>query len=128
MPRPGSPIVHPDILAATGRFEATCDVQRATISYDAEGQESYSWATVFADVPAAWSTNSPGGGSGGAGRGERRRSFDEIVQYPYTIELSGVYAATPKDRAIFDGTTYEVMAVEHDSQGIFTRILCEIVE
>lgn len=130
MPRKGSTIVHPDILAATGRFTMRATIQRATVTVNATGDEVLTWADLCEDVPCLVSINGPGGGTPGPGvrRGEVRRREDELVFYSYTIDLVGVRDVTAKDRALVAGKTYEVMAVEYDSQGIMTRLLCEVVE
>lgn len=120
MPRPSTPMAHPNMYAATGRFSRLANVERATRTVSDFGDVVEAWSTRYGDLPAVVSTVSGGG--------EVRRADDSIVADPYVVLLAGAFPdVSPRDRLTVDGVAYGIVRAQVDSQSNITRLTCEVV-
>ena len=111
------PLIHADLAAAlttSGHFGATGTVQVKTVT-NTKGNPSDVWANVsgLVDIPCAIAA---------AAADENRspayatRTHTALLDDSYTTIAPGVH------RFLSGGVGYDVLGVEHDSQGITTRL------
>jgi hypothetical protein len=112
-------IFHPAMLERlSGFFPSTVTIQEPTQVQDpVTGEVTYTWAAVagMVDLPCSH------GPSGGV---EVKRSDQTYVVSNYTLALAGSYTGIDETmRAVVDGSTFEILLVQHDSHGMKTHLL-----
>jgi head-tail adaptor len=115
-------IIHPGMLAALSDFfPSTCTIQQNTPEQDAYGEPIADWDDLagHVDIPCQIS---PAGGR------EVKLANQTYAVASHAIALQGSYTTiTPAMRVTSGGATYDILAVESDSQGVMTRLLCQVV-
>lgn len=117
-------IVHPGRLTALADFfPQTVTVQQdAGTTTDAAGQQVRNWQDV-AGMTALPARISPPGR-----QEEIRRPDGTVVVDAFIVALRGVYELTPRQRLVDgDGRVHDILAVDVDGQGTYTRLKTEIV-
>ncbi len=111
------PLVHPGLTAAlttSGHFGATGTVQVKTVT-NTRGNPSEAWANVagLVDIPCAIAP---------AAADENRSPA--YAERTHTAKLDASYTAIDPSihQFVSGGTDYDILGVEHDSQGITTRL------
>lgn len=122
-----STLIHPNLLASLGDFyAATCTIQQNTPTADTFGEPVNAWANVsgLVGIPCSIAPNvieTPGGG-------EARTATMTLHRVTHHIALQGHYAAIlPEMRLVSAGVNYDIIAVEHDSHAVQTRLKVELV-
>lgn len=116
-------LIHPSMLARLKphHLSDTGTVQVTTETRDAVGGVTDSWAdlTDHVDISCAIAVMS----------GDERRSPEmTFADGTHTALLSGSFTSiTTKHRFVTGGNNYDILAVEHDSQGISTRLRLRLV-
>lgn len=114
-------IIHPGMLAALpNHYPATCTIQAKTVTQSATGAPTATWANVGGLV-ALRCRIAP------ATANEVRAATGVYAEYTHTIDLAGNYAAVETQRAIVAGVAYDIIGVQHDGQGISTKLLVRLV-
>lgn len=124
-------IVHSALLsslAAGGFFPSTCDIQEQAAGQDALGTPSGSWAGLAGHTGLKAAVQVPSLQASG----ERRETGATYGERTRVILLAGSYPSiTSLHRAVVTAGpnqgTYNVLAVDGDSQGASTRLLVEVV-
>lgn len=100
----------------------TITIQAATTAQDAVGQAIDTWADLADHAALPCAIDRPSGQ-------EVARPDQTIAVVEARAALAGHYPGiTPQMRAVADdGATYDILAVEHDSQTAATRLLMEVV-
>src|SRR5919108_5189043 len=116
MPVP-SEIVHAGMAAQIRRtLRQRVTIQRAEVARDEAGQETRTWATIpgHHDLPCAVAITASG--AGGVPRSGKRRTPEVVAETLNRAILIGRHLPTiiPTDRALVDGTAYEIIAVDLD--------------
>jgi len=118
-------IVHPGLLAglATNFYPSVCTIQQATMTQDAAGQETLTWANLSGHVGLVCVF----GVAKGSGR-EARTDQQTYVTVQRRIILPGVYTAiTESMAALVDGVRYNILSVFFDSRTVQTYLDVEQV-
>jgi head-tail adaptor len=114
-------LIDPRLLAALAdAFPLTIQIQAATTTQDAYGAESQTWATIANGSIACclW----PDKGT------EVRRSDQTLSVATHKALLAGYRSdVTVLHRAVVGAIPFDILAVQHDSQRLATRLLLEIV-
>lgn len=115
-------IIHPGMLAALpNHYPATCTIQGATTTQSGTGALAQAWANVLGLV-ALPCRLAP------AQSAEVRQATGTFAEYTHTIALAGHYSAIVEtQRAVVAGTSYDITGVEHDGNGMSTRLLVRLV-
>jgi head-tail adaptor len=110
------------MLGMLGKFyPSACTIQVSTATQDAAGQPVLTWSTL-AGHSALDCRVAP------AMAEERKRDDLVLDRTTHTIALAGYYATiTPAMRAIVGTSTYDILGVEYDGNGMTTRLRVEIV-
>lgn len=111
-------IIHPRFMAAmpAGFFPSRCTIEARTATLDQFGDEQVSWLSVPAvvDVPCV---KAP------LNAMERQAAGYTATDQAWHVLLSGAYPAiTTAQRAVVDGGTFDIDAVETDQTGTVTRL------
>lgn len=110
-------IVSPRFLASVpiGFFPSVCTIEERTATQDAYGEESLAWAADgIEDVPCA---KAP------LAAIERQVAGYTATDEAWHVLLKGAYpAVTSGDRAVVDGTPYDIDAAETDQTTTVTRL------
>jgi head-tail adaptor len=117
-----SEIVSGRMLGMLGKFYASaCTIQVSSATQDAAGQPVLTWSDL-ADHEDLACRLAP------AMAEERKRDDLVLARTTHTIALAGYYTTiTPAMRAIVGTSTYDILGVEQDGNGITTRLRVEIV-
>lgn len=118
MPRP---LVDPRLLAAIPEaFPLTLTIQEASTSQDAYGAEAKTWTDLSDGAIACclWPD-----------KGTEVRRRDQTLTVATHKALLAAYRSdiTTEHRATMGVWTFDILAVEHDSQHLATRLLLEVV-
>jgi head-tail adaptor len=97
-------------------FPETTDIERATISQDAEGTVEETWSTLYTDIPSQFSTE---------GETEPRTPAGEFVKRESTLHLRGDWDIAEHDRAVTRGVAFDITAVHHNSYAVITTLEVE---
>ena len=113
-------LIHPDLaasLAASGHFPSTGAVQVKTVT-NTKGNPSDSWADVsgLVDIPCAIAPAVMGGVDEKRAPAYAERTHRALLDDSYTAIDPSVH------RFLSGGVGYDILGVEHDSQGITTRL------
>lgn len=112
-------IIDPGMLAAItpGFFRSRVDIQEPQESQDELGQPVTVWANLLIDVPAIIAPAV-------AATGEQRQENYTYTELGFTILLAGYYPTITGEMRVIDedDQTYEVDAVQFDSQKSQTRL------
>jgi hypothetical protein len=119
-------IVHSDLR---GRVQANfypmrCTIQQMTEAQNSYGEISSSWSNLagHVDLPCRVAAEL-------RGSAERRTQDQVYAVHGWTIALNGYYPSIiPKMRALVAGVAYDIELVQHDGNGIMTRLVTRIVE
>jgi head-tail adaptor len=108
-------------------YPSTITIQQDAGGQDTAGQPTANWVNLanHVNLPCAVAPISPG-----IPEAREDRTRTETVAIATThIALRGYYPAiTTLMRAVVTGgRTYDILGVEHDSQGKTTRLKCEVV-
>jgi head-tail adaptor len=118
-------LIHPAMLTELARnfYPESITIQSATITQDNAGQEVKAWANVagiiaVAGIVAAITLGSP--------KSQTILQDDKtLIQATHQIDFPAYYPAiTTNMRATEGAGYYRILAVEHDSQHMSTRLLC----
>lgn len=120
------PLVDPRMLGKLEAFfNTTCTIQQVTETRDGAGGVVLTWANVTGLVNLVCRR---------APASTARTTEMKLESLTYTVNVQTIVIAgyydtiTPKMRAVCDGLTFDVLAVEHDGQTQMTRLACQIVE
>lgn len=115
-------LVHPDLLASLHRaYPATANIQVNTPTKRANGELVDVWANhaTLINLPGLLAA---------AGASERRGAALTVQTATHILDLRSYQPAIEvTHRAVVGGTTYNIVAVVHDSQSTMTRLELEIV-
>jgi len=117
-----SPIVHSSLLSRLGRFyPTTATIQTYTTTQDTYGADVMAWANLAGHIDlTCWIA--------AAGGQELKRTDSTIAISTHRIALAGYYPAIEAQmRAVSGASTYDILAVAHDSQSKTTSLTCQIV-
>ncbi len=119
-------LIHPRLLAALNRFyPSTCVIEQATITLSEAGTEVKAWATLAGHgaLRASVAPIQPG-----TPEVQEKRQEDTVPDYAtHHISLAGHYPQiTTAMRARVGTETFDILAVEHSSQSVTTRLRVEI--
>lgn len=125
MPLP-LPTVHPRLLPTIARFypQRLTIVENVATDQNSFGSPVEDWQPVagMVDIPARVVTNGPGTGAGGWS-GEIYAPDGTYDVEGHTAALMGYFPGILKTmKMIWDGETHEIQAVEHDAEGVTTRL------
>lgn len=121
-------IIHPRLLSTdfsdlSDFFSSSCTIQEAAVAYDSFGGEVFTWGDLagHVDIPCAiapeWKNR------------ETKAPDMTYVASSHHVTLSGCYDTIgEKMRAVVDGTAYDILLAEIDSQSVTTRLACQLVE
>lgn len=119
-------IAHPDLLTKLSAtfYASTCTIQEATETPNDYNEPIASWSAVsgLANVACAIAPAVP---FSVLGDRETSRPLAEVTTDQYWISFPAYYTQiTTKMRVLAsDGSTvYDILAVDHDSQGVMTRL------
>lgn len=116
-------LIHPRLFDRLGQFfPSQVTIQEAVVTRNAVGEEVVTWQDLGGHVaiPAAMAALSTA---------ELRRDTSTILTSVRHVTLRGHYPSiTTRHRAVVDGTAYNIIAVEHDSHAMLTRLRIEVVE
>jgi hypothetical protein len=87
---------------------------------DAVGEVTAAFTTKFTNIPARKAEF-------GRYKDEKRQPIGTFDFHGYIITLKGNHNIAPKDRAVIDGMTYDILSVHNDSELQMTRLIAEIV-
>jgi len=120
-------IIHGDLLTSLRRFyPSTGDVQERTDTRDDAGQPIPAWANLAGHTSIRCAVAPASLGS--PEQQEVRLDAMTVRTATHHIALAGYYPSiTPRMRFVVGATVYDILAVEHDSQGKSTRLRAEIV-
>lgn len=118
------PLVHPQFLARLRPviFVHRCTIQQASTTQNEIGEPVETWADLpgHVDLPCRVAPLS---------MDERAELQLTVTQRTITVLLAGSYpSVTTAHRALVDGTAYNILAAERDSEGVTTRLIAEVVE
>ena len=116
------PIVHPRFLdvVGVGFFPSLATIQVKSVTLDDYGQEVETWANVVGMVDVACAKAPPQGLRGAI---EQQRASYTTTDQIWEVLLQGAYPTiTTRHRAVVDGATYDIDAVETDQTGTVTRL------
>jgi SPP1 family predicted phage head-tail adaptor len=102
-------------------YPSTCAIQERTDTRDALGQPIAEWADVSGMARIACRV--------APAKGQEIKAQDQTyVKASHVIALAGHYAGINEAmRAVVGGQVYDILLVEHDGQGVTTRLQAEIV-
>lgn len=116
------PLIDPSLLESLGfLFNKTVTIQESTETRNGYGEPISTWANKSGhiNIPCV---ASPAGGN------EIKRSDMTYVVATHKILLQGHYPTISETmRAVLGGVYLDILLVEHDSQDLTTRLLCQIV-
>lgn len=119
------PTAHPGLLRSIRRhYPQRVTIQRRTTTRDEWGSEVESWTDLpgHISIPARVVSNGPGTGAGGWS-GEVYAPNGTYDVDGRTMSLLGHFpTVTEMDRAVWDGGTYDIQAVESDAESVATRL------
>lgn len=102
-------------------FPLTVTIQEATSTQDSYGAAAKSWANKAGHVGIPCASQDPKGE-------EVKRPDMTYAVAGMKLILQGYYSGiTTTMRAVCGGVTYDILAVQHDSQHVATTLLCEVV-
>jgi head-tail adaptor len=107
-------------------YADTVTIQQRTDTADTYGQMIPSWANVVAltTLPCRIAVSS----GPSPDIAERPGADKTIVTVSHQISIAGYYPAiTVLMRAVVGGVNYDIVAVEHDSEGVTTRLRVKLV-
>ena len=115
-------LVHPRLMAnIANHYPDSCTVQSSTPSRGSAGSVTLSWANLAGHVNAPCSVGPVSLSLPNIQEFKRENNTPVIASHH--IALRGHYpAVTATMRAIVSGHTYDILAVEHDSHGMTTRL------
>lgn len=115
-------MIHPSMLTAlSGFYPSLCTIQSATEAQNNIGDVTHTWANLSGHVDLACRI-APASGN------EVKQAAQIYAEYTHTIALAGAYTTvTEAMRAIVDGVTYDVVAVQFDGNRKTTRLLVKLV-
>ena len=119
-----SRLAHPKLMQTLERdfFPQSCAIQQAAKTQNTTGAEVKTWA----DVPGWSAIPCRMAASGG---GERRMPNETYAEITNRIVLSGQFNGLISEmRAVVNGTNYDIILVEPDSEGITTRLNVRLVK
>lgn len=115
-------LIDPRLMETLADFTpATCTIQARTSSYISTGDllETYANVTGLVDIPCQVSVQ---GGFMKGGKEQRKESGD-YTTFERLITLDGYYPTiTETMQALIGGVTYDIDAIDHDSQSTYTRL------
>jgi SPP1 family predicted phage head-tail adaptor len=114
-------LTHPRMMTGLRNFYPdTCTIQQATANRDGHGQPIDSWDNIagLVDLPCRVSPLS--------GR-EVEKATQEFSSQVVTISLKGAHVISTVNRVLTNGVTYNIRQVDHDGQGVNTRLIGEVV-
>lgn len=110
------------VALASGLFISVCTIQTPSTSIVGAGQRAISWANLAGHVSIAC-MDAPEGLENKIDSSENKgvRNITDIDRHH--VLLDAYYPAIQvRYRAVIDGTAFDIMAVEHDSQRQMTRL------
>lgn len=118
-----SPLVHPALMAHLGRFHFNRFV---TIAHREEGSDSFNEPTVVYKIDPLLTPikcyKEPITGQ------EIRKPDSTVVIQPFKLVLAGYFPTIiVSDAGIIEGTTYNILAVDHDDTRTITVLTAEVV-
>jgi hypothetical protein len=114
--------LHPRLMATLSpMMVSTGTIQTATETRDAAGQPIKTWANLVGHVAIPCHIEITGGS-------ESKATNQVYVTATHEIILQGYYPLiTPKMHLVDDaGQTYDILQVDHESFGAFTKLVAEI--
>jgi hypothetical protein len=106
---------------AIGLFVSLCTIQRPSGNLDAAGYPDGAWVNVPGLVGIACMNAPPSQARVQAT--EIKQLADTLAVSPRHILLNGYFPAiVPNDRAVVDGTAFDILGAESDSQSGQTRL------
>ena len=116
-------LIHHDLLTRLGAhfFPSLATIQVVTLTPDSFGEPLESWNPLagHADIPCRIAP---------VNASERASPNMTVAETTHTAILAGHYPTLkPTHQAVIDLTPYDIVGVEHDSQGITTRLRLRIV-
>ena len=116
-------IADPRLMSNLTRFFTdTVTIQRSTVTTDAEGGVTNTWANLASHVTLACSITA-------RGQNERRTVAEVYAEAQTVIILASTTSSVlPRDRAVgSDGQKYDILGVVTDSLGMATELYCRLV-
>jgi len=119
-------LIHAGMLDRLGDtfYNSLCTIRDYTETQSTSGAPSKAWAAVtgLEDIPCRVAIKKS------AGRGEVKRPDGTFVMAPYEATLQGWFAAiTEAMRARIDGTDYDILLSQPDSEAKTTHLDLQIV-
>ena len=119
---PLTPLVHANLLPKLNNFfPSLCTIQYSIESTSTSGHRTSAWGDTasLTDIPCRIAT---------AGASEPRKPNMTYTINTYVIVLKGHYPAiTTLMRVRIVAVSYNILSVEHDSQGLTTRLIAELI-
>lgn len=115
-------VINPRLMATIMPiFNATCTIQSYTEAFDAVHQPIKTWSNLAGHVNIPCHIEVTGGT-------ETKATNEVYATATHEINLSSYYPLiTPKMRVVDgDGNIYDILLVDHESFGIFTKLVAEI--
>ena len=116
-----SALAHPRLLGnLKAVFPGRCTIQSKTVTPDQYGAPSETWTTVAANIPCSIAPMVVENI-----RAYERTDDDKTVSLnPHRITLRGRWPQVATSmRAVVEGVAWDINGVEHDSQGVYTRLV-----
>lgn len=130
MPRPGTPIVHPDLLGSleqVGMMPQTVTVQTPTSTRDAIGTATSTWAALSAQATDVAARVAPAQRGGPTGQGREVRAPDGtwVEATHIVVPVEPIVGVDETMRvAVSGGSTFEVAYLWSDADGVSQWLFC----
>lgn len=116
-----SSLIHPRMLGnLKALYPGRCTIQSKTVATDQYGTPTETWSTVAANIPCSIAPIVV----------ENIRAYERtdedktVLMNPHRITLQGRWPQVATSmRAVVNGSNWDINGVEHDSQGVYTRIV-----
>jgi len=123
-------LIHPqmlDALEAVGFFPASCDIQARGSGVDAYGVPNGAWANVAGLTGLACGVHVEPRMQGVRGTEEKLADHTLNADVRRIVFAGRHDGITVEHRAVVDGTTYDVVAVDPDAFGFMTELIVQEV-